>query len=78
MSPETLLNGGRIQIGPACKWLTQEEIQAVLTGIVQEEGLSGMADLGKLMKTAMGRMRGRADGSLVSSLAKETLGGSSN
>jgi uncharacterized protein YqeY len=58
--------------------LSQEEIQSVLTAIVQEEGLSGMADFGKLMKAAMERLRGKADGGRVSSLAKETLGGVSD
>ena len=53
--------------------LSEDEIRAALAAIVAEEAFSGMADMGRLMKLAMSRLRGRADGSLVSRLAKETL-----
>ena len=54
--------------------LSEEVIRAELRGIIDEGGFSGMADMGRLMKTAMKRFRGRADGGEVSRLAKEILG----
>ncbi len=58
--------------------LTEKEIAAELDAIITEEGLSGMGDLGKLMKSAMARLHGRVDGSVVSRMAKETLQGPSD
>jgi uncharacterized protein YqeY len=53
--------------------LSEEEIRSELARIVAEDGLEGMPDMGRLMGKAMESMRGRADGSLVSRLAKEIL-----
>ncbi|MFO7767710.1 MAG: GatB/YqeY domain-containing protein [bacterium] len=53
--------------------LDEDSVREVLIEIADEEGLSGMADMGSLMKHAMERLRGKAEGRLVSSLAKEIL-----
>jgi len=53
--------------------LKEEEIRETLHSIIENEKLSGMSDLGLLMKNAMPRFQGRAEGSLVSQLAKEEL-----
>lgn len=50
-----------------------EEIGEILHSIIESESLSGMSDLGRLMKSAMPRFQGRAEGSLVSQMAKEEL-----
>ncbi len=51
----------------------EEEIREILHSTIESDSLSGMSDLGHLMKSAMPRFQGRAEGSLVSRLAKEEL-----
>jgi uncharacterized protein YqeY len=56
--------------------LSEEDIRRELQGIISEIRASGPGDLGRLMKAAMPRMAGRADGKMVNVVAKELLGGS--
>ena len=55
--------------------------EAAVTGIVTEaiaaEGASGPADLGRVMKAAMARIAGRADGKQVRAIAQRQLEGGS-
>lgn len=53
--------------------LGEDEIRDMLRSIITEEGLGGMSDMGRLMKNAMERLKGRAEGNLVKSLASEEL-----
>jgi uncharacterized protein len=53
--------------------LSEDEIKEVLTQVIQEVSASGPKDLGKVMKTAMGKFSGMADGSEVNRLARELL-----
>jgi uncharacterized protein YqeY len=53
--------------------LSEEEIQEVLTKVIQEVSASGPKDLGKVMKTAMAKFAGMADGREVNRLARELL-----
>jgi len=53
--------------------LGEEEIREVLRSLIVDEGMEGIADMGRLMKDVMPRLQGRAEGSLVSQLAKEEL-----
>lgn len=53
--------------------LGESEIRKILKTVIEEEGLGGMSDMGRLMKSAMARLKGQADGSLVSELAQEEL-----
>jgi len=58
------------------KALTEDEIKAELQALMTELGIakpSAPADFGKLMKAATLRMAGKADGKVVSALAKEAL-----
>ena len=53
--------------------LGEDEIRDMLRSIIAEEGLGEMSDMGRLMKNAMERCKGRAEGNLVKSLASEEL-----
>ena len=53
--------------------LGEGEIREVLLSVIADEGLTGISDMGRLMKNAMPRLQGRAEGNAVSQLAKEEL-----
>jgi len=53
--------------------LGEDEIRDMLRSIIAEEDLGGMSDMGRLMKNAMERLKGRAEGNMVKSLASEEL-----
>jgi len=53
--------------------LGEDQVREVVEEIADREGLSGMADMGTLMKHAMERLRGQAEGHLVSRIAKQIL-----
>lgn len=53
--------------------LSTEEIKEILTQVIQEISANGPKDLGMVMKTAMPRLTGRADGREVNRLARELL-----
>jgi hypothetical protein len=55
------------------KQLQPEEIEAGLREIINELSAEGPKDLGKVMKTAMARMAGQAQGKEVSRIAKKLL-----
>lgn len=55
------------------KQLPPEEIEANLREIITELSAGGPKDLGKVMKTAMARMAGQAQGKEVSRIAKKIL-----
>jgi uncharacterized protein len=53
--------------------LSETEIRGELASLIAELGASGPGDLGRVMKAAMARLAGRADGKEVNKLAKELL-----
>ena len=53
---------------------TPAEIENVLKEIIAEVSASGPKDLGKVMKAAMGRLAGKAQGKEVNEIAKRLLG----
>lgn len=53
--------------------LSPEEIRKTISDIIEHTGAASMADLGKVMGQAMSQLKGRADGKLISSIAKELL-----
>jgi uncharacterized protein len=53
--------------------LGDEELQAIVAQAVTETGASTPKDLGAVMKVAMERVAGRADGKRVSAAAREAL-----
>ncbi|MBI5105431.1 MAG: GatB/YqeY domain-containing protein [Solirubrobacterales bacterium] len=55
--------------------LGDEELRAIVAQAVTETGASSPKDMGAVMKLAMERAGGRADGKRVSALAREALTG---
>ena len=54
--------------------LSPEELEAEVAGVIAELEASGPQDLGKVMKSAMARLAGRADGKMVQEIARQRLG----
>jgi hypothetical protein len=54
--------------------LSEDEVRAVVEAVIAETGASSKKDLGAVMKAAMARLQGAADGKLVNRLAAERLG----
>ncbi|CAG7840083.1 GatB/YqeY domain-containing protein [Clostridium botulinum C] len=55
------------------KQLTEDEIAEIVRQIICETGASSAKDMGKVMSAAMAKLKGRADGKLVSSIVKQNL-----
>ena len=53
--------------------LSHDEVAAVLRELATEMGLTSKAQLGQLMRAAMARLKGQADGALVNQVAQEIL-----
>jgi hypothetical protein len=54
--------------------LTQEQIEEAVKEVIAEVGASGPKDIGRVMKTAMERLAGKAQGKDVNQAAKKLLG----
>lgn len=54
--------------------LTPEEVESTIKEIITDLSAAGPRDLGRVMKTAMARMAGRAEGKEVSEIARRLLG----
>ena len=55
------------------KQLTEAEIGNIVEGVITEIGASGVGDMGKVMGAVMAKVKGQADGGLVSAIVKEKL-----
>ena len=55
------------------KQLTEEEVREQLKFIVAQVGATSMSDMVKVMGMAMGKLKGKADGAVISKLVKEVL-----
>lgn len=55
--------------------LSDEELAAIVDGAIAETGAESPADMGQVMKAAMAKVDGRADGGRVSRMVKERLAG---
>jgi hypothetical protein len=53
--------------------LTREEIEAEARAVIAEVDASGLRDMGTVMRELMDRVRGRAEGRLVSEVVRELL-----
>ena len=63
----------RILYGYLPEQLNPAEIENTLREVISELGATSPKDLGKVMKTAMARMSGKAQGKEVSAIAKSLL-----
>jgi uncharacterized protein len=55
--------------------LSDDELRAIVADAVAESGASSPKDMGMVMKAAMPKVAGRADGKRVSAIAQEALRG---
>jgi uncharacterized protein YqeY len=53
--------------------LGREEIEETLRSVIAETGATGPQQLGAVMREAMGRLKGQADGRVVNQVAREML-----
>jgi uncharacterized protein YqeY len=53
--------------------LSQEEISKIIDQSIQETQASSLKDIGKVMKSVMPKIGGKADGKLINQLVKERL-----
>lgn len=54
--------------------LSPEELEALVKETIAEEDATSMADMGKVMKAALAKAQGRADGGQISQLVRQLLG----
>jgi uncharacterized protein YqeY len=55
--------------------LSQDEVRRLVLEAVAMTGATGPKELGKVMGVVMAQVKGRADGTMVSRLVRESLGG---
>ncbi|HEU5014573.1 MAG TPA: GatB/YqeY domain-containing protein, partial [Roseiflexaceae bacterium] len=55
------------------KQLTPDELRPQVVAAINELGVSGPSDMGKVMPVLMQRFKGRADGRVLSQLVREVL-----
>ncbi|MBA3071899.1 MAG: GatB/YqeY domain-containing protein [Nitrospirae bacterium] len=53
--------------------LSPKDVDEIIKSTIQEAGITGMKDMGRLMKELMPKLKGKADGKLVSQHVKEIL-----
>ena len=53
--------------------LSDEEIEKIVTEIIENTGAMSMKDMGRVMSEAMQELKGRADGRIVQELVKKKL-----
>ena len=53
--------------------LSKEDLANEIKAVIKEVGASSQKDMGKVMKTVLTRIKGRAEGAMVSSLVKELM-----
>jgi hypothetical protein len=55
--------------------LSTEEMSQEIDEVISEVGAVSMKDMGKVMKAAMAKLAGRADGRAINEMVKEKLSG---
>jgi Uncharacterized conserved protein len=53
--------------------LSEEELIKIVEDTILEVGASSIKDMGKVVKAVMDKVKGRAEGSLISKIVKEKL-----
>ncbi|MDD4409562.1 MAG: GatB/YqeY domain-containing protein [Candidatus Pacebacteria bacterium] len=54
--------------------LTEEEIKAMVSDVIQKTGVASIKEIGLVMKEIVPLTKGRADGNLVGKIVRESLG----
>lgn len=74
---EDLANKELLEIGIVQEFLPQpmseEELGSVVEQVITEVGATSIKDMGKVVKLVLERVKGRAEGSVVSRIVKEKL-----
>lgn len=55
------------------KQLSEDEIEAIATEVISEQGASGMGAMGSVMRATLPKVKGLADGRLVSEIVRRLL-----
>ncbi|NLW03088.1 MAG: GatB/YqeY domain-containing protein [Clostridiaceae bacterium] len=63
-----------IVLGYMPRQLTRNELESIVREAIAETGAISLKDMGKVMKTVMAKVKGRADGSVVNEIVKGLLG----
>ena len=53
--------------------LSEDELDEIVLKAIEETGASAMKDMGAVMAAVMPKVRGRADGRMINTLAKKHL-----
>jgi len=57
------------------KQLSEDDLRGMIKDAIQEQGASGMKDMGKVMKALMIKAKGQVDGKVANNIVKEMLEG---
>jgi len=55
--------------------MSEDEVRAIVKEVISQVGASGPQDMGKVMGASMGRLKGKADGNIISQVVKSELAG---
>ncbi len=55
--------------------LSEDELEKIIQDTIKEVGALSLKDMGRVMKTIMPKVKGRADGRVVNQKVRELLGG---
>lgn len=53
--------------------LSEEEIETIIKEVIADTGVTSMKDMGKIMATAMPKLKGRTDGKVVNQIVRKIL-----
>ena len=53
--------------------MSEDQVRAVVSEVIQSTGASSPADMGKVMGPVMGKLKGKADGGMISAVVKAEL-----
>jgi hypothetical protein len=70
---EVEINQSKIIEGFLPEQISSEEIEIIITDIIQEIGAKGMKDMGKVMGMASAKLSGKADGKTISNIVRAKL-----
>ena len=72
---EQILKEARIEKDVKAGKLSEDDLRGMIKDAIQEQGASGMKDMGKVMKALMVKAKGQVDGKVANNIVKEMLEG---